>query len=74
MQYISASRRNDLPRFHYRQFFDAWKCGSITYNGGYCGCFESRDIGSYNPACRHGRLYCYANPRNNNLKSGNIVT
>jgi hypothetical protein len=35
MQYISASRRNDLPRFHYREFFDAWKLGSITYDGGY---------------------------------------
>jgi hypothetical protein len=28
-----------------------------------CGCFESRDIGSYEPACPHGCLYCYANPR-----------
>jgi hypothetical protein len=27
-----------------------------------CGCFESRDIGSYDPACPHGCLYCYANP------------
>jgi hypothetical protein len=27
-----------------------------------CGCFESRDIGSYSPACRHGCVYCYANP------------
>jgi DNA repair photolyase len=35
MQYISASRRNDLPRFHYRKFFHAWKLGSITYDGGY---------------------------------------
>jgi hypothetical protein len=34
-QYISASRRNDLPRFHYREFFDAWKSGIITYDGGY---------------------------------------
>lgn len=28
-----------------------------------CGCFESRDVGSYTPSCRHGCLYCYANPR-----------
>jgi hypothetical protein len=28
-----------------------------------CGCFESRDIGSYSPACGHGCLYCYANPK-----------
>ena len=27
-----------------------------------CGCFESRDIGSYSPKCPHGCLYCYANP------------
>jgi len=27
-----------------------------------CGCFESRDIGSYHPACPHGCLYCYAHP------------
>ncbi len=27
-----------------------------------CGCFESRDIGSYSPACAHGCVYCYANP------------
>ena len=27
-----------------------------------CGCFESRDIGSYDPPCPHGCLYCYANP------------
>jgi hypothetical protein len=32
-----------------------------TRNG--CGCFESRDIGSYDPPCPHGCLYCYANPR-----------
>jgi len=34
-QYISASRRSDLPRFFYRQFFEAWRRGSITYDGGY---------------------------------------
>jgi hypothetical protein len=28
-----------------------------------CGCFESRDIGTYDPPCPHGCLYCYANPR-----------
>jgi hypothetical protein len=27
-----------------------------------CGCFESRDIGSYHPKCPHGCLYCYAHP------------
>jgi DNA repair photolyase len=27
-----------------------------------CGCHESRDIGSYEPKCPHGCLYCYANP------------
>ncbi|MBD3422341.1 MAG: DUF1848 family protein [Chitinivibrionales bacterium] len=28
-----------------------------------CGCYESRDIGSYADACPHGCLYCYANPQ-----------
>jgi hypothetical protein len=28
-----------------------------------CGCYKSRDIGSYSLACAHGCLYCYANPR-----------
>jgi hypothetical protein len=28
-----------------------------------CGCFESRDIGSYRPGCPHGCLYCYAHPQ-----------
>lgn len=27
-----------------------------------CGCFRSRDIGSYSQQCRHSCLYCYANP------------
>jgi hypothetical protein len=27
-----------------------------------CGCFESRDIGSYHNKCPHGCLYCYARP------------
>ncbi len=27
-----------------------------------CGCFESRDIGSYRQRCRHRCAYCYANP------------
>ncbi|MEW6219888.1 MAG: DUF1848 family protein [Thermodesulfobacteriota bacterium] len=27
-----------------------------------CGCHASRDIGSYDQRCRHGCLYCYANP------------
>ncbi|MBD3393717.1 MAG: DUF1848 family protein [Chitinivibrionales bacterium] len=34
-QYISASRRTDLPRFFHRQFFNAWRAGEITYDGGY---------------------------------------
>jgi hypothetical protein len=27
-----------------------------------CGCFESRDIGSYLRKCPHGCFYCYAHP------------
>ncbi|HUI92192.1 MAG TPA: DUF1848 family protein [Chitinivibrionales bacterium] len=27
-----------------------------------CGCFESRDVGSYLQKCPHRCLYCYANP------------
>jgi hypothetical protein len=27
-----------------------------------CGCFESRDIGSYLQKCRHRCVYCYASP------------
>jgi len=34
-QYISASRRSDMPRFFHRQFFEAWRRGFITYDGGY---------------------------------------
>jgi hypothetical protein len=34
-QYISASRRTDLPRFFHREFFAAWEQGSVTYDGGY---------------------------------------
>jgi hypothetical protein len=34
-QYISASRRTDLPRFFHREFFAAWEQGSVTYEGGY---------------------------------------
>ncbi|MBD3319492.1 MAG: DUF1848 family protein [Chitinivibrionales bacterium] len=34
-QYISASRRNDLPRFFYNEFYSARKKGEITYDGGY---------------------------------------
>jgi hypothetical protein len=34
-QYISASRRTDIPRFFADKFFDAWKKGEITYDGGY---------------------------------------
>ncbi|MEN6561427.1 MAG: DUF1848 family protein [Acidobacteriota bacterium] len=28
-----------------------------------CLCTESKDIGSYAQACRHGCVYCYANPK-----------
>jgi len=34
-QYISVSRRNDIPRFFYRQFFGSWRQGEITYDAGY---------------------------------------
>jgi hypothetical protein len=34
-QYISASRRCDLPRFRTETFFNAWRKGEITYDGGY---------------------------------------
>jgi hypothetical protein len=34
-QYISASRRTDLPRFFHREFLTAWEQGCITYDGGY---------------------------------------
>ncbi len=33
-----------------------------------CGCFESRDIGSYQWKCTHGCLYCYANPEVSKMK------
>jgi hypothetical protein len=33
--YISASRRTDIPRFFYNEFFDAWQKGEIVYDGGY---------------------------------------
>jgi hypothetical protein len=60
-QYISASRRCDLPRFAYRRFFTAWRKGTITYDGGYgreytvslrpedvCGfIFWSKDFGAF---------------------------
>ncbi len=34
-QYISVSRRTDIPRFFSRDFFAAWREGSVTYDGGY---------------------------------------
>lgn len=34
-QYISVSRRTDIPRFYHRAFFSAWQEGAITYDGGY---------------------------------------
>jgi hypothetical protein len=33
--YISCSRRTDIPRFFAGEFFDAWRKGKITYDGGY---------------------------------------
>jgi len=34
-QYISVSRRTDIPRFFSRDFFAAWRAGAVTYDGGY---------------------------------------
>lgn len=34
-QYISVSRRTDIPRFYADHFFAAWQKGSITYDSGY---------------------------------------
>jgi len=34
-----------------------------------CGCYESRDIGSYMQKCPHGCLYCYANPVTSSLET-----
>lgn len=28
-----------------------------------CGCTKSKDIGSYDMVCKHGCVYCYANPK-----------
>jgi hypothetical protein len=28
-----------------------------------CGCTKSKEIGSYDMLCKHGCIYCYANPR-----------
>ncbi len=39
---------------------------SIEHDGGQresCGCTKSKDIGSYDMICKHGCIYCYANPR-----------
>src|SRR5271157_424870 len=39
---------------------------SIEHDAGQreaCGCTKSRDIGSYDMACKHGCVYCYANPK-----------
>lgn len=34
-QYISVSRRTDIPRFYADHFFAAWQKGSISYDSGY---------------------------------------
>ncbi len=34
-QYISVSRRTDIPRFYYEEFYAAWQKGTITYDSGY---------------------------------------
>jgi len=34
-QYISASRRTDIPAFFAGDFFAAWRAGAVTYDGGY---------------------------------------
>lgn len=34
-QYISVSRRTDIPRFFHHEFLTAWEQGAITYEGGY---------------------------------------
>ena len=34
-QYLSVSRRTDIPCFFYEQFFAAWQVGAITYDAGY---------------------------------------
>jgi len=34
-QYISVSRRTDIPRFFYEEFYTAWQKGAITYDSGY---------------------------------------
>ncbi len=50
-QYISASRRTDIPRFFHNEFFSAWKSGKITYDGGYGRSYtvslEPRDVLGY---------------------------
>jgi DNA repair photolyase len=51
LQYISVSRRTDIPRFYTNDFFTAWEQGHITYNGGYGRSYtvslEQKDVLGY---------------------------
>nr|MDA8164311.1 DUF1848 family protein [Desulfobacteraceae bacterium] len=74
-QYISASRRTDLPRFFHREFFAAWKAGEVSYDGGYGRSytvslrteevlgyiFISKDYAPFLADPRFGRLYAENN-------------
>nr|MDO8110245.1 DUF1848 family protein [Candidatus Sigynarchaeota archaeon] len=42
------------------------EAASQEHDGGQretCGCTKSKDIGSYDMICKHGCVYCYANPK-----------
>lgn len=40
--------------------------GKGGVNARKCSCQETRDLGSYNPPCKHGCVYCYANSKQYN--------